>query len=54
MDLEEIKYAEYDVACRTKGCPADGEVLTIQAEDTESPSIYCGACSQPITDIKRN
>jgi len=42
--------AKYEVTCRTFGCGNENINILVDA-DVNTPSVVCGPCGQPITNI---
>lgn len=51
-ELPEIAYRDATLTCHTDGCGNAGVAIEMQIEDVPEPAAVCGACGQPITDIK--
>ena len=43
---------KFNVVCHTDGCENKDIVILVDA-DGDEPTVICGVCSQPITDVTK-
>jgi hypothetical protein len=49
----DLTYHAVTVTCHTVGCSNGATPITVDVpDDPPEPSVTCGVCSQPITDIR--
>lgn len=48
--MDEIKFKDYTVTCKTNGCMNKDIPITLPAPEI-NPNFVCGPCGQSITDI---
>jgi hypothetical protein len=45
--------ADWIVTCHTAGCDVVDVPVAIVADDWPAPTVVCGRCGNPITDIRK-